>query len=332
VKVEIGVLQVRLGELDKREEAVRHSRPQLQACPACAASLMTAGHSVRLFDEAAHEEHVRGVLDSLASERTMAEQRISKLQTFLQREAQVEEEIAACLRRRTERLATVAQLGTQKITLEYQLSQIASAVRTHKAALVQQQKLVTQVAEVTTTVDALAMQLNQLQDECILWSAVKSVFSPTGFIAYSLEDVIADINVASANYLETLSQGTITYKLVSSTADGRAKISHQIVMNGVEVSLGSLSGGEERAVILAVDFGIADVLVQRANTQLPSVLMLDECLEGLDPVGKEKVLDALREISRDRCILVIDHSSEMMAMFDQVIKVSKKNEISKVEV
>ena len=59
--------------------------------------------------------------------------------------------------------------------------------------------------------------------------------------------------------------------------------------------------------------------------------MLDECLEGLDVAGKERVLDALKEISRDRCILVIDHSTEMMAMFDNVIRVTKRDETSIIE-
>jgi DNA repair exonuclease SbcCD ATPase subunit len=334
VKVEIGVATSKMQDIDRRVESTKRSRPHLQECPSCRASLMVTpgGTSIKEFDVQAHETHVQGLVESLLSEKEVLQRRIDKISPLLSRESEVDAALQQCSDRRSQRLSEISGLVGDRSIAEFQLEAHTKAVKSYQAAVVQRKKISDQEVELTTQRATLETKLSSLQDDLILWSAVKSVFSPTGFIAYSLEDVIADINTAAAAYLDILSQGTATYNLSSSTSDGKAKISHQIVVNGSEVSIGSLSGGEERGVVLAVDFGIADVLVQKANAQLPSLMLLDECLEGLDAVGKEKVLDALKEISRERCIMVIDHSTEFSSLFDQVITVTKKDDISKVEI
>ena len=333
VKVEIGVVNAKLQELDHKIPAVQNSKPHFQECPSCSTKLMaTPSGSIKGFDESAHREHVDATVMSLKTEYEVLLTKLERLKLLSAKESEVERALQECADRRSQRLAESSSWIGEKGMAEFQLSSFSKDVKAHKAALIQKEKIDAQSRELLSIISDCQKALSIAQDELITWSAVKSVFSPTGFIAYSLEDVISDINAATASYLDILSQETIAYSLSSSTSDGKAKISHQLIMNNTEVSLGSLSGGEERGVILAVDFGIADVLVQRANTQLPSVLMLDECLEGLDTVGKERVLDALKEISHDRCILIIDHSTEFSALFDQVIKVTKKNEISTIEV
>jgi DNA repair exonuclease SbcCD ATPase subunit len=118
----------------------------------------------------------------------------------------------------------------------------------------------------------------------------------------------------------------MTYALTS--GDDKAKITHTVTKDGQDVSVGSLSGGEERGLILSVDLGLAEVIANRSGVNLPSVLMLDECTDGLDYVGKEKLLDALRQIAQTRCIIVIDHSTEFSALFDRNIKIIKKGGVS----
>lgn len=100
-------------------------------------------------------------------------------------------------------------------------------------------------------------------------------------------------------------------------------------MNGKEVSIGSLSGGENKAFSLALDFAIIDVIGSQYGLNL-NPIVLDEPFDGLDAIGREIVIDLLSKLSEKRQILVIDHASEAKSMFSNVVRVEKHNGISKI--
>jgi len=102
-------------------------------------------------------------------------------------------------------------------------------------------------------------------------------------------------------------------------------------MDGKEVSIGSLSGGEQKALSLCIDFAMLDTLGKYFGMSLNPII-LDEPFDGLDSVGREIVIDLLSKLSLNKQILVVDHASEAKAMFSQVISVEKKAGISTVGV
>ena len=57
-------------------------------------------------------------------------------------------------------------------------------------------------------------------------------------------------------------------------------------------------------------------------------IILDEPMDGLDGMGREIVLDLLKNIAKDRLIIVIDHAQELKAAFESVIRVEKRNNTS----
>jgi len=70
-----------------------------------------------------------------------------------------------------------------------------------------------------------------------------------------------------------------------------------------------LSGGERRWI------GLARALA----TRLP-VVLLDEPTTGLDPVSKQRVIDALIRLRGQRSLLCVSHDPDVIAVADQVVR------------
>jgi len=82
-----------------------------------------------------------------------------------------------------------------------------------------------------------------------------------------------------------------------------------------------LSGGEKRRV------AIAGVLAME-----PEVLILDEPTAGLDPKGRDDILNLLKKINREKntTIILVSHSMENMAEYADKIIVMNEDRIHKI--
>jgi DNA repair exonuclease SbcCD ATPase subunit len=109
-----------------------------------------------------------------------------------------------------------------------------------------------------------------------------------------------------------------------------AKFSEVLTIGGKECSIGALSGGQQRALSLALDFAVRDVIDGHFGISMNPII-LDEPFDGLDSVGREVVIHLLESLSVNRNIWVIDHASEAKAMFTDIIRVEKRNEITTVQ-
>jgi DNA repair exonuclease SbcCD ATPase subunit len=165
-----------------------------------------------------------------------------------------------------------------------------------------------------------------------LYKTVSAMYSPTGAQAYILDSVIESFNERIVEYVNLL-WSNMTYELQSYkenvSGDMTAKFSELLMMDGKEISIGSLSGGEYRALSLCVDFALTDVL-ERQFGILVSPIILDEPFEGLDSIGRELIIDLLEALSKDRQIVIIDHVSEIKSMFSKVLMVEKRSGISSI--
>jgi DNA repair exonuclease SbcCD ATPase subunit len=300
------------------------------SCPSCNATLVSKAGTLHVHDSVQEEQVRREKIEVERDNIKKNQDLLQKIATILSLEKQLRDKLDVLLQKRAEIRQEYEVLATQKEALKVKLSSYARMIEAHKGTLSQKEKIANEVELIKSTLLTSKLSLEKLQKELQVLAAAKHVFSPTGLIAYSLESVVADLNDEVTKYLDVFSHNTMTYRLITDIE--RAKLTHTVNYLGEDVSVGSLSGGEERGLILSVDLGLADVLSKRSGRPLPSVFMLDECFEGLDYVGKEKVIDSLRVIARDRCIVVIDHSTEFNALFDASIKVVKKDKISKVQV
>lgn len=166
------------------------------------------------------------------------------------------------------------------------------------------------------------------------YKTISNIYSPTGAQAYILDSIIDYFNESVQKYIEML-WPNVSYTLNSykETAKGEttAKFSETLTMNGEQASIGSLSGGEYRALSLCVDFALLDVISNQFNIKMNPII-LDEPFDGLDSSGREIVIALLDSLSKDRHILVVDHASESKVLFSKVITVQKKNGTSSIMV
>jgi DNA repair exonuclease SbcCD ATPase subunit len=173
---------------------------------------------------------------------------------------------------------------------------------------------------------------SSISREIELYKTVSAMYSPTGAQAYILDSVIESFNERIVEYVNLL-WSNLTYELKSYKetvkGDVSAKFSERLVMDGGEVSIGSLSGGEFRALSLCVDFALVDVMERQFGISM-SPIILDEPFNDLDPSGREVIVELLETIANKRQVVVVDHDSETKSMFSKVITVNKSNGISVV--
>jgi DNA repair exonuclease SbcCD ATPase subunit len=164
------------------------------------------------------------------------------------------------------------------------------------------------------------------------YSTLSSIFSPTGAQAYILDSVIDSFNNRVAYYIDLIwpnSSYTLNSYKENNKGEVSAKFSETLTIDGIKISIGSLSGGELKALSLCIDFTIIDLLQTNFAININPII-LDEPFDGLDQVGKEIVLNLLKKLAKDRQILVVDHSSEAKSMFSSIIMVEKRNGISSI--
>ena len=303
--------------------------PTYMSCPSCGEHLIE-NNGLVVFDDESAEQVKKLKEDELKSQIIENNLKLNEFNLSLSKVPNMDKLLDKLTEERSLLKSDyLVSLQKQK-TLETQLQSFKRMFEAHQNAKEQRVKVQKQLDDLSLQVTEAKAKVLEFEKEIKILTASKLVLSPTGAIAYSLDSVIEEINSEVTSYLDIFSHGIMSYRM--SSGEDKAKIAHHVTYEGDEVSVGSLSGGEEKGHILSLDLGLSEVLAKRCGVPLPSILMLDECFEGLDYIGKEKVIESLREVAQNRCIIVIDHHTEFSALFNQRIKVVKKNNISTVEI
>lgn len=161
---------------------------------------------------------------------------------------------------------------------------------------------------------------------------LKEVFGNHGVKSYAFDAAVNELNTRVNEYLSSLFEDELRYTLLLETTNtkGATKqiLTNQLFMNNEEISVASLSGGEERRLAFAVNIALSDLISARSRRSF-NVLFLDECFDGMDTEGKGKCMELLKQLASKRdCVLVIDHNSAFGAIFDSSIKIEKHYGIS----
>lgn len=162
---------------------------------------------------------------------------------------------------------------------------------------------------------------------------LKEAFGSNGIRSYVFDAILNELNFRSNEYLGKLFEGDVRILFQSrdgSDSESKQGFTTQILVDGNPVGMGKFSGGEERRLIFAVNLAIADTMANRASNNF-NIMFLDEAFDGLDFEGKRKCMDLLLDLSEKKdSIMMIDHGNEFKTLFNNVLRVEKKNKISSI--
>lgn len=98
------------------------------------------------------------------------------------------------------------------------------------------------------------------------------------------------------------------------------------------IKIGYLSGSEKMLVSLIIALGMWHWLSLRGRGT--NVLFLDEVLAPFDSTMRVKVIELLKDIAQDRCVVLVTHNEDIKSMIDwsKIWLVEKKNGLSNLQV
>lgn len=145
-------------------------------------------------------------------------------------------------------------------------------------------------------------------------------------------DYIGEQASSIVSKIPNMANATIYFEGCKETKTGNLKdeINAIINMDGEnDIPIKTLSGGEETAIELAVDLAVIEMIEHKAGKGA-DFFILDEPFDGLDSVCKEQCLDLLQLFDTNKKIIIVDHSSELKAMVNEIITVVREGEESRI--
>lgn len=318
----------------KRKDVPFVSRGHDDNCPSCKTPLLVTGTRVSVAgDESAAEslhENQRA-LSRAEAERCAAE--INGRENELLRERELDGLQQQIRTKRMEAQRDYDNAQRRSSELERSIALKNQQIQTSQKAVERNDALKAKIAELRDLAKNSKDSLQGFDGEIELLEQASQIFSPTGAPAYVMDSVVDSFNQAVSGYVQLI-WPSAKYELQSfkEKKDGAkvAKFSEVLTIGQREVSIGALSGGQQRALSLALDFAIRDVIDAHFGIFMNPII-LDEPFNGLDTTGREIVIDLLETLSAKRNIWIVDHASEAKAMFTDIIRVEKRSEVTTVK-
>jgi exonuclease SbcC len=228
-------------------------------------------------------------------------------------------------------LENYSVLQAQQAELNKQIGELNSTITSAQLALQSAEQNCKNIAlqvekykENLSKLETLKQQKITLENELNILNHEKNILGRQGFLGVIFDEVLAEIE-NKANELICYFPNISTYSVqISSTTQTKTKnlkktLSKKVYKDGKEVSIKSLSGGQQAALELCVDLAVSETIRARTGTNLGWII-LDEALEGLGVVEKQSALDMLKQKIKGT-VLVIDHSTEVKEGFDKIINI-----------
>lgn len=170
--------------------------------------------------------------------------------------------------------------------------------------------------------------LKSLEDQLPYYEFWVKAFGDGGIRCFVIDEIIPALNSRINYWLECLMEGKIQLHFnnqLEETIERKPVDNDPFVYN-------SLSGGE----ICRTDFSIALAFssIIMLNSNIPSIVFLDEIGTNLDSQGILSVYKVICELANDRQVMVVTHDPNLQALLENncdVLTVIKKNGISKLE-
>jgi DNA repair exonuclease SbcCD ATPase subunit len=158
-------------------------------------------------------------------------------------------------------------------------------------------------------------------------------FGPTGIPSFALDAVMPLLTDRANHYLMTLACGDISIHFSTQRelkgGEMRDEIGISWTIEGIENY--PPSGGQWKKMEIATNFALMDLVRTREGSHV-NILCLDECLDGLDSEGRQRVVDLLQSLRKEReSIFLISHDPDLAETFERTLIVVKENGVSRLE-
>lgn len=156
------------------------------------------------------------------------------------------------------------------------------------------------------------------------WNIYQELVGKNGIVKIVLKRALPIIN----NEVSRLINGLCDFEVVLSV-DENNKICIDLLRDGVKMDLGVAASGWEGCVSsIALRASLANI----CSFSKPNILVLDEVLSGVSSENVDNVFTLFKRILPNYdSIIHICHDSTLVDLHDQVVVVTKENNISKVE-
>lgn len=152
---------------------------------------------------------------------------------------------------------------------------------------------------------------------------LKKAFSPSGIVAFKLENLTKELEATINYYLSILSDGQFQIEF----SLDKEKLNINVINNGVSAPIETMSGGEFSRIQTSILLAIRNLLSTLGGSRI-NLLFLDEITGVLDDEGKEKLIEVLQKES-DLNVFLISHDFTH-PLIDKV-SILKENDISSIQ-
>jgi DNA repair exonuclease SbcCD ATPase subunit len=241
-----------------------------------------------------------------------------------------------------ERFEQLTQLIDSSIPSSYpDVSQLeaekAELTQQHNKAKLNQEKAIThnnQVSAHNAKVEALIEQkndfiirqkelenvINNLEQKLSALNTLKKAFSPTGIVAFKLENLTKELEETINYYLAELSDGQFQIEFLLE----KEKLNISVIDNGLKSPIENVSSGEFNRIQTAILLAIKSLLSKISGSSI-NLLFLDEIMGVLDAEGKEKLVELIqKEDNLNTFLIAHDYDHPLI----DKIQIKKENNIS----
>lgn len=158
-------------------------------------------------------------------------------------------------------------------------------------------------------------------------------FGPSGIPSFALDSVMPLLTDRANHYLQTLACGDIAIHFSTQRelkgGDLRDEIGITWTIEGIEGY--PPSGGQWKKMEIATNFALMDLVRTREGSHV-NILCLDECLDGLDAEGRQRVVELLQALRKEReSVFLISHDPDLAEAFERTLIVVKEAGVSRLE-
>ncbi len=209
-------------------------------------------------------------------------------------------------------------LGSARTKQEEQRKENERRVRSNTRIEIVQERTEQLSAELDEAISKLA-KVKELSSNL---EVLKKSFSTNGLVAYKIENLVKELEELVNYYLTELSDGRFTLEFVVNND----RLNVQIGDNSAIVDILALSSGELARVNTATLLAIRKLMSSISKSRI-NVLFLDEVINVLDELGREKMVEVLLE--EDLNTYIVSHGWTHPLL--EKVEVVKSDNVSRLE-